>query len=256
VSFVEGPDSAVLAARLDALLPGVVISARPDGGVVRRYLRASSARMDDIAVLRVDLGGGEPPLALRIPDHPGLDLDRVATIVGATVEVRRAFGPHAAHIRELSFDLGEPGFRSNRIAGTADPNLGHIHLNAKLVAAGDRHRPLDLQALAAHECWHQIEHVFQLRRFSESIEFRRTLGEHFGVETLERAITGRQRGAPPDQRAACERLRTEVSDYATTKIGEATAEMMVSWWCSPEPQPPIAVLFGQLMRRYFDVQRA
>jgi hypothetical protein len=255
VSFVEGPDSTILAARLDALLPGVEVSARPDGGVLRRLLRASAARIDDIAVLRVDLGGGEPPLAVRLPDHPGLALDKVATIIGTTVEVRRAFGPHASHIRELSFDLGEPGFRTNRVAGTAETNLGHIHLNAKLVTTDDRHRPLDLEALAAHECWHQIEHVFELRRFSESIELRRALGEHFGVETLERAITGRERGAPPDQRAANERLRAEVSDYAATRTGEATAEMMVVWWCRPEPQPPIGVLFGQLMKRFFDVHR-
>jgi hypothetical protein len=254
MSFVEGPDATVLAARLTALLPGVGVRARPAGSV-RRFLRASAARIDDVALLDVDAGPEAPPLRVRVPDHPDLRVAGVAEVIATTVEVRQAFGRHASHITEVSFDLGEPGFKSNRVAGTAYNNLGHFHINAGLVLGAERPMRYSLAGTTAHECWHQIEHVFELRRFAESVEFRRILGNYFGVETLERVLTGNERGAPMEQRIAFQRLGNEVSAYATTRRIEATAEMMKIWWCSSPPQPPIATLFGQLMGRFFGVHR-
>jgi hypothetical protein len=254
VSFVEGPDATVLADRVAALVPGVTVRARPAGSV-RRFFRASAARIDDVVLLDVVAGPDAPPLRVRVPDHPDLRIAGVAEVVATTVEVRRAFGSHASHITEVSFDLGEPGFRSNRVAGVAHNNLGHFHINAGLVLGAERPLRYSLAGTTAHECWHQIEHVFELRRFSDSIEFRRILGNYFGVETLEQVLTGHERGASREQRIAFQRLGNEVSAYATTKRIEATAEMMKIWWCSKPPRSPIATLFGQLMARYFGVHR-
>jgi hypothetical protein len=255
VSFIEGADPSALADRLAPLVPGVTVSTRYPPGAVRRFLRSAASQTRDMTHLDVSWEPGAPRLRLAVPDRPDLVLGNVAQAVRTVVEVRRLFGPAATHINELSFDQAEQGFRSGRIAGTAHTNLGHIHLNASFIFPGGAVPIRRIEATTAHECWHQIEHHFEMSRFGDSIEFRRALGLYFGVETLERVVTGGERGAPPAERAAYERLIAEVSAYATTNIRETTAEMMKVWWCAPAPPPPIAVTFGRLMERFFGVHR-
>jgi hypothetical protein len=247
-----------LVVELNRLLPGVAVRARPAPGALRRVLRSAAAQTNDIVHYDIELGAGEPRLRLAVPDRAGLVVPNVAAAVGTTVEIRRLFGPSASHIRELSFDRSESGFGSGRVAGTAHTNLGHIHLNVSFVLPAEG-RPMPvalLDGVTAHECWHQIENHFELRRFGESMELKRRLGEYFGVDTLEHVIVGRDHGAPPERKRAYARLVSEVSAYATTNIREATAEMMKLWWCAPRPAPPLAVLWGQLMEQFFGVRRA
>jgi hypothetical protein len=92
-----------------------------------------------------------------------------------------------------------------------------------------------------------MDFVFQGRRYATSIELRRALGVELGVETLEQALRGADRGAPPAWRAARRRLIEEVSPYAATATQEATAEMFKLWWCRVGDPGPLIVRFGELV---------
>ena len=81
-----------------------------------------------------------------------------------------------------------------------------------------------------------------MRRFRESIEFRRQLGRCFGVDTLEQVFD-------PGHEDARARLGYEVSGYATENRREATAELFTEWWHNPRPRPAAAA-FGALVDRY------
>lgn len=270
-----------LAESLTWLLPGVEVRARATPGAFRRALRTAAAQTSGMVHLDVALDARERPLRLAAPDRPDLLVESVALAVETTVAIRRLFGPAASHIRELAFDRAESGFVSGQVAGTAHTNLGHIHLNVSFalpdgVVAMRRQRaeriamstpeqnrivaamamPYSLlEGVTAHECWHQIENAFELRRFADSMELKRQLGGYFGVDTLEQVIVGRDHGAPPERKRAYERLIGEVSLYATTNIRECTAEIMKLWWCAMPPAPPLAVLWGQLMEQFFGVRR-
>ena len=81
--------------------------------------------------------------------------------------------------------------------------------------------------------------------------FNAALGDALGVGTLEHALRGRERDAPPEWRAAHERLVQDVSAYAGTNPREASAEMFSLWWTTPAPRPPVIERFGELVERYF-----
>ena len=113
-------------------------------------------------------------------------------------------------------------------------------------------RPFNtIDGVAAHECWHLLESSFMARRYTESIEFRRRLGQLLGVETLEKALYGREKTASPAEQVAFERLRTEVSGYATSNVREATAEMFQLYWFGGEQVSPLVAEFGRLVGAYF-----
>ena len=95
----------------------------------------------------------------------------------------------------------------------------------------------------AHELWHIVEHNFEARDHRAAMELRKRVGQWFGVETLEHAVAGGGRGAPPAWREAHRRLRSEVSGYATKTISEATAELFEGWCLVHEPRGAFAA-FG------------
>ena len=92
--------------------------------------------------------------------------------------------------------------------------------------------------MVAHELWHVIERSFEARRYRDSIELRRRLGEFLGVATLEYVVRPRREDAGRGE-AAQVQLRDQVSAYATTNPREATAELFQAWWWGSTPRPPV-----------------
>ncbi len=104
----------------------------------------------------------------------------------------------------------------------------------------------DLDRLVAHELWHGLEQ--SVTRFG-GVEFHRALGEALGVDTLEHALSGRAPNAPPEWRAAYERLVSEVSPYAATNPRETKAEMFKLWWRGNTEMTPVVQRFAELVER-------
>lgn len=248
-----------VAAAVQALVPGAHVTERDPGGTFKRLVRMSVTGRSDAAELQVQDGLGS--FTLRYPHRPDLWVERLARVVDVAVGMRARFGPSVRHVRLISIDSSSHGFITHRHAGHAVEVVGDIHVNASLfVPAEDELRllhgkpggaarvppPYDkVDSTVAHELWHQIEALFVGRRYRESIEFRRMLGAHFGVETLEHAV---MHPGP-----ARDRVAAEVSPYAATKVGEATAEMAAVWWCTreaPDP-PPVARAFAAAVDAFF-----
>jgi hypothetical protein len=103
-----------------------------------------------------------------------------------------------------------------------------------------------IDAVTAHEMWHQMEGAVEGRRSLDGLELRRSLGEALGVETLEQAINGGRPRAPDAWKAAHARLVDEVSSYGASAPLEATAEMFMLWWCADGGRAPVVERFGQL----------
>ncbi|HTT87702.1 MAG TPA: hypothetical protein VMF60_10060, partial [Acidimicrobiales bacterium] len=57
--------------------------------------------------------------------------------------------------------------------------------------------------------------------------------------------------APEAWRRAHDALVTQVSPYAATDPGEATAEMFKAWWCRSGPLSPVVERFAGLLEEYF-----
>ena len=108
-----------------------------------------------------------------------------------------------------------------------------------------------IDATTAHEMWHLVEATFEAKRYKESVEFRRQLGFHLGVATLEQAVKGHGRYAPDSWKAASKLLAEEVSLYATTNAKEATAELFKAWWCRTGDLAPVVARFGELLDEFF-----
>ena len=230
------------------------------GGAVEIELRRPNALR---RMARSAIGGRATGIELHVDDHhpelgpfvvelpeandivPGVVADAIATAVG----IRRRFGRAIDSLRRMSFDLHDARMSSGHIAGTAQLNLGTVHLNAGYVTdsgiAQEQRRtgqpPIPMDALVAHELWHLIELAWETRDYRTTIAFRRDVGAHFGVATIEHAVRG-------DEQANAH-LREEVSAYAATGSREATAEMFQQWWVAGELTPAIAN-FAAAVDRY------
>ena len=252
--------SAALARFVGDLVPAAVVSAGSSGGLSRasRWLAALST--GQLRLLELQVRPKTPPtrspLRLRVPDRADLLVEQVALAADVAAGVLARFP--WLKVLALAFDQGDFGFRSGRLGGYARPQAqSDLHVNAAYVL-GDLpdargrygtnpgfHPPTDrspVEDVVVHELWHAVEHDFEVRRFRESIEFRRQLGRYFGVDTLEQVFD-------PGHEDVRARLGFEVSGYATENRREATAELFTEWWHNPRPRPA-AVAFGALVDRY------
>jgi len=197
--------------------------------------------------------------------------EAVARCADPACAILRRFSAPSALVREIRFDRSDRGLIDGTQGGHATGHLNTIHLNVAYCAAdamlelrqklgttsvdsaprGGGLSYTAIDALTAHEIWHLIEGSFEVRRYSESIEFRRALGEALRVPTLEHAIKGNHPRAPESLKHAHARLVDEVSPYGATKAGEATAEMFKAWWCRTGEVTPIVARFGELVDDYF-----
>jgi hypothetical protein len=257
-------------AELSHLLPGLDVVDAPLDGVGRRVRRASTGMA---ATRRLRIGGPADLSALDVvvTDDDETLAEPVACGIDTALAVRRSFGRAGSAVGSLVFGRTQYGFRTHRVAGTAEGNVSKININGSFVTTTGvqaMHRaranrlsktppaPVSprfsmIDGVVAHECWHVIEQGYLARRFSESFDMRRELGRALGVDTLEQAITGGEQRATNDERRAYERLRDEVSPYATTTIREATAEMFKLAWCREGEPSPVIATFMQVVADHF-----
>lgn len=242
-----------LAAAVAASLPaGTRVEERRSRGI-RALLRGAVSGLvnqHDLLVHDDSGRGGGGPLRVAVP---GGDVEIVAANVAAVVDtalgIRRQFGEAVTHLRVITFDLSNPDLVSGKQAGSAHQSLSIVHLNANYVLASAPPVPgAFLREVTAHELWHLMDAWLQTRRYRDTIELRRTLGEHFGAPSLEHVTRG-------DVPGARERLIEEVSAYAATNPVEATAELFAHWWTRPvEQQSPAVKLFATLVERYLPAE--
>jgi len=258
-------------ARAVERLTGVPVAVRAPSGWLAKVARGAVSGFADMVNLTVQPGDRQG-FAVAVPNRADVLPESLALATDIILGVRRRFGPAIDHLKMASFDHSSHGLKAGRYSGQAQPNVGIIHLNAWYALAEqleEKRRPHDvpppgchsigsvlpqygsLERTTAHELWHQIEAAFEARDYRGSIEFRRQLGIHFGVETLEHAVLGRNRESPPAWCSAQERLVAEVSDYGATLPGEATAEMFKDWWCPVAPPSPAVTLFAELVEARF-----
>ena len=240
-----------VAAAVAALLPpGTRVEERRPRGV-RALLRGAVsglANQHDLLVHDTDAADATArapaPLRIGIPAGGDVDVTNVAAVVDTTLAVRRRFGAAVAHLRVVSFDLSNADLVSGTQAGSAHQALSIVHLNANYALRPSPVPAAFVRAVIAHELWHLIDGWLQARRYRDTIELRRALGEHFGAPSLEHVTRG-------DVPGARERLIAEVSSYAATNPVEATAELFEQWWTRPpDQQSPAVRLFGTLVERY------
>ena len=231
--------------------------------------------------IRVRIGGGPGrPFTLSVPDRPDLMPEGVARIADTAVSVIRRFPTEAGSLRAIAVDRSERGLVHGSHSGVAELQQSTIHLHfghvlaypamalhaqraaetsqamergtaQRLVTGGPQLPFVAADATTAHEMWHVVEAIFELKRFKESVAFRRLLGQHLGVETLEQAVKGHERNAPEPWKAAWVRLFEEVSPYATTSADEAGAELFRAWWCRAGDVTPVVARFGELLEEFF-----
>jgi hypothetical protein len=255
-----------------------VVPVRPPGPIGRVSRRLTGGVGDTIR-MKIGWGPGRT-FTLSVPDRPDLMPEGVARIADTAVSVARRFPIEGGSIREIAVDRSEWGLSKGEHSGVAALQEATIHLNTGHVLAysamelhrqraAETKRAMDRRiakrqvsgapqlpfvaadATTAHEMWHLIEAVFEAKRFKQSIEFRRQLGRHLGVETLEHAVKGHEQNAPDNWKAACARLSDEVSPYATTSADEASAELFKAWWCRTGDLTPVVSRFGELLDEFF-----
>lgn len=284
----DAPQSRFLS-DLQALLPGVVLTVTDRaGGRLRSLVRLASAGVAGTVHLTArweDEPSATPSLRLAVPVSDDVIVEGVALVIDTALSVRRRFQPVVDGVR-VFFDHSIQGLRTGSIAGVAEAYVRDVHLNPAYALGGemealddylrrrranqdptehDRRPPLTvappatrIDSVVAHEYWHQIEFGLESGRYRDSIEFRRAVGEYFGVETVEQVIKGKSASAPDAWQIAYRRLAGEVSAYATTAPKEATAELFAQWWCTAAAPPVSARAFGDVLRRFFpdaDVDR-
>lgn len=272
---VAGDGIVRLVADLEALLPEVELATRRPPGIVRAVLRSAASGVSGTIHLTARLSSQDRVLQLAVPVTADVLPESLALAVDTALALRRRFRPLLDPVR-VFFDEGAHGMRVGTIAGLAAPSVRDVHLNsAYLSLSGQewlqrqraersvnpdpaRRAPLTvlppftwLDALVAHEFWHQIEFGLESARYRDSVEFRRIVGGYFGVDSLEQAIKGGRKDAPGEWQAAHRRLAGEVSAYGATAPKEATAELFAQWWCTPADPPPVAQFFGRVLGQFF-----
>jgi hypothetical protein len=233
-----------LAAAVEAALPpGTRVEGRRTRGLRAVVRGAVSGLVAQHDLLVHDAAFRARPLRVAVPGGEVVAAN-VAAAVDTALAIRRRFGDAVSHLRVISFDLSNPDLVSGRQAGSAHQTLSIVHLNAAYVQAPAPVSPAFLREVTAHELWHLIDGWLQARRYRDTIELRRALGEHFGAPSLEHVTRG-------DVPGARDRLVTEVSAYAATNPVEATAELFEQWWTRPSSaHSPAVRLFGELVERY------
>jgi hypothetical protein len=260
-----------LATAVAELVPEAEITRRRRGALGQLAQWATSGT-GPVTELDVDPRGAMGRLRVTVPDGAEPVAEHVALVIDTARRVRERFPAAVRHVRAISFDHAHHALgRVGTAAGMAQREAGIIHLNAsycdavlleawRRARAGRERRspPADvggpctvLDGVTAHEMWHHMERWFEGRDYKASMAFRRQLGVHLGVETLEHAIRGGERGAPEEWRRANQRLAETVSPYAATAVPEATAEMFKLWWCTAGEPTPIIRLFGEWLDREF-----
>ncbi|HEX3540993.1 MAG TPA: hypothetical protein VHT75_11190 [Acidimicrobiales bacterium] len=264
-----------LVSDLEALLPDVTLATRRPPGIVRSILRSAASGVSGTVHLIARLANEDRALQLAVPVTSDVLAESVALAVDSALSLRRRFRPLLDPVR-VFFDEEAHGMRVGTIAGLAAPSVRDVHLNSAYLSLSGQERlqrqraertanpdparrpPLTvlppftwLDALVAHEFWHQIEFGLESARYRDSVEFRRVVGRYFGVETLEQAIKGARADAPSEWQAAHRKLAGEVSAYGATAPKEATAELFAQWWCTPADPPPPARFFGPVLRQFF-----
>ena len=224
------------------------VTARRDG-LLRRAVRGAISGQRAGTTLTVDDGVDElSTFAVELPDVDDLAPGPIAEAITTAVSIRARFVKAMHGFRRMSFDLSDSAMRTGHMAGNAHLNLATIHLNASYIIESSivelqaRGALLPMRVLVAHELWHLIELAWEVRDYQTTIAFRRDLGAYFGAPTIEQVLRGDD--------ALLERLRREVSDYATKNPKEATAEMFEQWWTGRSDSPAVA-RFGELVERYF-----
>jgi len=260
---------AALVTQLGELLGGVRVDLRPVGGWLRRLATSSSSGNNDSRRVTLRTPDGLD-LSCLVPDVADLIVENVARAADTAFTVMRRFPADARNVGGIAFDQSDHGLRHGRYAAEANPSSRQIHINSAyasvsgLVALRETIRansrsssslqvggPFNVvDGTTAHEMWHLIEASFTARRYRDSIEFRRRLGAYFGVATIEH-VSHPPAGVDPAVAAvASARLRQEVSAYATTLPGEATAEMFKAWWCATSPPTGVVKVFADLVGEY------
>jgi hypothetical protein len=225
------------------------------GPLHRMITRANYAQ--DVLPLSVQDDVGR--FRVLVPDRMDVSLERLADAIRALSSVRRRF-PWAA-VRTASFDDASALTRKEVSGSVIEFRLLEIHVARGLImastdeASGDGFgdRPAEtsswLVQVLVHECWHLVESVFETTRYRDSLEFRKALGNLIGVATLEHAYGAGSHATREEQRAALDRLRQAVGEYATTAPREGTAELFTASWLGLS-HDPVVVAFGELVYRF------
>ncbi len=207
---------------------------------------------------------------ISVPDRSDLMPEAIALAGDMTISVLNRFPDQAFALKFVYFDRATYGLKAGRHAGVTEGSAPSVRLSIGFIAVEEHlkmmneregkprrstsARPLPpftvLDATVAHELWHKIESVFEAHHYKSSIDFRRQLGLHLGVETLEQAVKGGTKNAPATWQAAHKRLIEEVSRYAATNRREATAELFKLWWCGGGSTTPVVVRFGELIDEF------
>jgi hypothetical protein len=208
---------------------------------------------------------------ISVPDRSDLMPEAVALAGTMTTSVLNRFPDQAFGVKFVYFDRATYGLKAGRHAGVTEGSAPSVHLNIGFVSVEETLATMSksdnkprrstsarppppftpVDATVAHELWHKIESVYEAHHYKASIEFRRQIGLHLGVETLEHAVKGGTKNAPSTWRAAHSRLIDEVSLYATTNRREATAELFKLWWCRGNATTPVVARFGELIDEFF-----
>jgi hypothetical protein len=244
-----------VAARVQELLPATDVARR-------RFPRSALS-------LRADTGDGLR-FKVKLADRPDVMPEQLAAALDVAFAIRRRFGRMASGVHTVAIDAGAGMFDNHSVAGSAQSGTGTFFLDVSLACAD----PMDEQrrrmagrrgvsatvprpwfgidGVVAHEYWHNLDTTV-VASPAVYLELNRGLGAALGVETYEHALRGREAGAPPEWRAALQRIVTEVSPYAITNWRESTAELFKVWWCSPldASPPPLVAAFGALIDRFY-----
>jgi hypothetical protein len=240
--------------------------ARTFGRMARRLAGGVRDTLEVVVATAVDRS-----VTISVPDRYDLMAEPVALTADTTVAVFHRFPAQAAAVGRIAFDQAVYGLKAGLYAGVAEGSVSEVHLMVGYVTIEAFLRSLRdrdgrsatsptarapgpftvVDGTVAHELWHRIEFMFEAQDFRSSMEFRRQLGLHLGVETLEQAVKGDTDSAPAPWRAAHRRLAEEVSPYATTNPREATAEMFKLWWCRNGETSDLVTRFGQLLEQFF-----
>jgi hypothetical protein len=248
------PEPVAVEAAVEAFLPGTEV-------------RRRRSLFGVLGLVATRAGAGS--VRVRLPRSGALMAEPIAAAVDTLLAVRARFGRAAVGMHALSFDNGGVDLSHGNTAGQAEGASGVIVVAPSYVAGdaegevrrvrrsqGRSMRPavcddrpmLRLDEVVAHECWHYLDAEIRTSG-SAYVEFHRVLGEALGVDSLELALRGRERDAPPAWQAAHVRLVHEVSAYGATSPREATAEMFSRWWCGEGS--PVVSRFGELVEQLF-----
>ena len=252
----QEPGAEALRRDVAAFVPDLTIDVRGKGWA---RLGGRPPKLIDVVASHAAL---RRPVTVRVPNRRDVIPEAVAEILDTAAGVLRRF---PVEIHRISCETGSYDLASGAHAGETYPGVGMVYLNASYLLADDfereqrtwieqnpgrRRRPFvspphsNIDGITAHELWHRIEDAYHQ---ADWIAIHRALGAELGVETLEHALRGGSRDAPPTWQHGYQRVVTEVSYYATTNPREAKAEMFMLWWCRSGPPAPLVARFGAII---------